>query len=1012
MIEVDGRDNYKEGCRIPAVTQARRVVQQNEESTQEQNMNMKRPLPPARVFVVALSAILPFIGRIAVGAGSLEPVDLRCEYLVNPLGIDVTKPRLSWILTSESRARKQTYYQILVASSQKALEKNQGDLWDSGKVKSDQSIQVAYGGRPMTSEMRCFWKVRVWDNDEAASAWSKPAHWSMGLLDAADWTASWIGLDGDASTTPGTRLPAPMLRREFTVDKKIKRATAYVCGLGLFELYANGQKVGDHLRDPSLTSYEQRCLYVTFDLTDRLQQGKNAVGAILGNGRFFAPRSGHHKTYGLPRLRFQLHVEHEDGTTARLVSDESWKVTDDGPIRANNEFDGEEYDARLEQDGWDQSGFNDADWQPAQRMKTPGVDMDHGLEFHSRKAQYSGIPSGSYEPAWKQTERIVPTGKMVAQMMEPMRVTGRVRPVGISNPQPGVYILDMGQSFYGTLRLRVSGPAGTQVKLVSAYSLRSDGTLKTEDNRSARSTDIYVLKGQGEEIWTPRFKGQGFRHVEITGFPGVPTVDNFEGLVVCSDFEEVGSFTCSNDLINQLYQNIRWTQRSSRRGLPHGEADRDERCGWMADVSTASENDAHNFNVAAFYTKYLEDIRLDQLPDGHLPDSVAVMWGYHFRGSLVWNRATMMIPEFLYDFYGDRRILEEHYDCMKRWMLFVGRYQKRGRDKSQDPRGYYYFDTDYEKDDYTINHNNYGSFADTTTMDGGSITGATHRPLMSTAFHYNHCNIMARVARLLGKQDDAQYFSNLAEKTAKGFHGRFFDPDTNTYESQTQLSYLLPLAFGLVPSQHQKAVIDNFIEDTMVTHDAHVTYGELGTQFVMETLTKIGHPEVGYALTQQTTRPSWGYMISQGATTIWERWDSDTAGGGMNSELMLALSGGVNAWFYQTLGGINYDPQQPGFKHIILRPRPVGDLEFVEAAHKSIHGQIVSNWKIQGETFHWEIDIPANTTATVYVPARTNGTVTESGQDARNAQGVQYLRREMDSIVFAVGSGKYRFTST
>jgi alpha-L-rhamnosidase len=951
-------------------------------------------------FVATFISVNSFLGEAALEAGSIQPVDLRCEYLVDPLGIDVVKPRLSWLLEAEARARKQTFYQVLVASDLSALGSLEADLWNSGKVKSDQTIHVEYAGKPLTSRMRCYWKVRVWDNEEAASGWSRPAHWSMGLLEPGDWKASWIGLGGKVKPTLRQRLPARMLRREFDVRKKILRATAYVCGLGLFELYVNGQKVGDHLRDPSLTAYERRCLYVTFDLTDRVQQGKNAFGVILGNGRFFAPILGDIRTYGLPRLRMQVHIDHGDGTSSVLVSNKSWKVTDDGPIRANSEFDGEEYDARKEQGGWDQPGFDDSTWRHVQRMPSPGVDLIEGEEYHARKA----------EEGWDEP-RIRPNGDMVAQVMEPMRVTGTVRPIGISEPKPGVYVLDMGQAFYGTLQLKVSGPSGTQVKMVSAYSLRPDGTLKTEDNRDALSTDIYILKGQGEETWTPRFKGQGFRRVEITGFPGVPTLDNFEGQVVHSDFEAVGSFNCSNGQVNQLYQNVRWTQRSARRGLPHGEADRDERCGWLADVSTASESDAHNWNVAAFYTKFLEDIRLDQKPDGHLPDSVAVMWGYHYRGSLVWNRAAMMIPEFLYNFYGDRRILEEQYDCMKKWMLFVGQYQKRGRDKSKDPKGYYYFESDYDKDDYTINHNNYGSFADTTTMDGGSILGATNRPLLSTAFHYNHCRIMARVARLLDRKDDAAYFSDLKRKTAEGFHNRFFDPETNSYASQTQLSYLLPLVFDMVPEQYREAVIKNFVDDTMIKHDAHVTYGELGTQFVMPALTKIGHPEAGYALTQQTTRPSWGYMIAKGATTIWERWDGDTAGPGMNSEVMLALGGNLNAWMYQTLGGINYDPEQPGFKHIILHPRPVGDLTFVQASLKSIRGQIVSNWKIEGDAFDWEVAVPPNTTATVHVPARADGRVTESGQEAGKAAGVRFLRRTKQSLVFSVGSGNYRFVS-
>ena len=907
---------------------------------------------------------------------ALRPTTLRCEYLENPRGIDVREPRLSWTLEAAERGQRQAAYQIRV---------NDGDLWDSGRVESDESIHMPYRGRTLESGMHCVWQVRVWDMDDNPSEWSRPARWSMGLLNESAWTAQWIGLESDEPQTDNTRLPARMARREFDLPGNVARATAYVCGLGLFEFYVNGKKVGDHLKDPGLTTPTKRCLYVTFDVTDRLTQGANAIGVILGNGRFFAPRPSHGIQYGLPRLRMQITIEFEDGTSMIVISNPDWKITDQGPIRANNEFDGEEYDARMEQSGWDSAGFDDATWGQAELFDAPG-------------------------------------GRMAAQKLEPIRATQMIQPVDISNPQPGMYIVDMGQSFYGITRLKCSGSAGTRVQMRSAYSVHADGTLKTEDNRSAQCTDVYILKGDDEETWSPRFKGQGFRRVEVTGFPGVPSLGSFEGLVTHTDMEAVGSFTCSNDLTNRLYHAVRWSERSYAQSVPM-DADRDERCGWLADASNPEMN-PYNWGSASFYTKYLGDIRCDQLSDGHLPDSVAVMWGqHHYRGTLEAVSATILLPQFLYDFYGDRRAVEEHYDSMKAWMLFVGRYQDRSDPLGLVDEEYCTTIADYDKDDYTISRNNYGDFTDAYTMDEGAglkhlsgipgekfpDMGATSGPLITTAYHYNHCRIMARFAKLLGKPEDETIFSDLAQKTAEGFHNRFFNPQTNSYESDTQTALVLPLAYGLVPAECRAAVIEKLVHKIMIEDGVHPTGGDLGLKRLMETLTDIGHPEVAYALTQQTTRPSWGYMLSKGATSLWERWDSDTAGPGMNSELMCLYTCDLDFWFYRDLAGIGYDPEQPGFKHIILRPQPVGDLAFVKASCKTIRGTIASHWKIENGAFHWDIAIPANTTATVYLPAKDADSTTESGNQLHEAKGVDVIGICGDRFVLNVESGIFSF---
>ena len=928
-------------------------------------------LDPASRRIVAhlLAAVALFSGLPSAAAADLTK--LRCEYRDNPLGIDTVKPRLSWVIGEANsdipaptspvpRGQRQTAYQILVASSQELLKKNQGDLWDSGKVASDQSIQVEYAGKPLESRMCCHWKARVWLDDGMAPAWSQPAMWTMGLLKPGDWQGKWIGLDrhdGSAAAVDPEqrRLPARYLRRDFAVDKGIARATVYVCGLGLFELLLNGRKVGDHLLDPGLTQYDKRALYVTFDVTRQLHTGSNTLGVILGNGRYYAMRTSvpfAMQNFGFPKLRLQFEVDFQDGTRQTIITDETWRLSDAGPIRANNEYDGEEYDARMELPGWAEPSYNADSWQVATVVQAP-------------------------------------QGQMQAQMIEPIRVTEVRIPVAITQPKPATFLVDMGQAYYGTVRLNVSGPAGTRVQLRSAYGRNADGTLRSQDNRSAKTTDVYVLKGVGTESWTPVFRGQGYRFVEVTGFPGTPTPANFEGLVMHTDFAAVGEFRCSNELVNRIHDNIRWTQRANLRSLPM-EPDRDERMGWLGTQAKDFESNCYNFNMAAFMGKWLEDIRLDQLEDGHIPNVSPTYWAMYDSG-IVWPSNIAILPEIQYDLYGDRRALESNYAALTRWMKFVTRHLKP---------------------DCTVDLKKFGDWCDATSMNGGSTTGGTADALIASAYFHNNCRIAARLARLLDKPGDAAGFSELATKINDGFNRRFFDAGQHSYGTGSQTSNLLPLAFGMVPPEQRGAVADNLARDIQVTRKGHLSVGMVGAFWLMQVLSDTGHADAAWEVVTQTTRPSWGYMISKGATTIWERWDSDTCGPGMNSEALLILAGNLDAWFYRTLAGINYDPEQPGFKHIIIKPVVLGDLTWVRCSHDSIHGRITSNWKRDGDKLTMDVTIPANTTATVSIPSQDAAGVIESGRPAAKAEGVKLLRMENAAAVFEVGSGSYRFQST
>jgi alpha-L-rhamnosidase len=581
-----------------------------------------------------------------------------------------------------------------------------------------------------------------------------------------------------------------------------------------------------------------------------------------------------------------------------------------------------------------------------------------------------------------------PKGKLVAQAIEPNRVVDVLHPVALTEPQPGVWIVDFGQAFYGQLRIKVRGPAGTTVRMMAAYSLKSDGTLKTVDNRNANCADIYILKGQGEETWCPVLRGQGFRRVQVTGWPGKPEAGQFEGLVVASDVAKVGSFACSNPLINRIHRNIFWGARMYKRhGVPL-DPDRDERQGWLGDPAKDAESDAFNFNVAAFYSKWLGDVRLDQREDGSIGDISPNFWDW--GSGVLWPSVVTIIPEWLYDFYGDRRALEENYEAIRKWMVF---HQKR-----LEP-------------DFTVSKDSYGDWCDVSTMDkGGTANGCTAMPVQSTAYYFNNCRITARLAKMLGKPDDEKLFIELGEKVKTGFNARFMKAD-GSCTSDTQCAYVLMLKFGLVPLEKRDAIAARLVDDIMVKNKGHLTVGLIGMQWLMQVLTEIGRPDVGYTIATQTTRPSWGYMIAKDATTIWERWDCDTQGGGMNSEALLILSGNLDAWFYQTLAGINYDPAQPAFRHIIIKPQPVGDLTFAEGAFDSMFGRIVSNWKLETKNLKLDVTIPPNTSATVYVPAINGDGVTESGKPAAKAAGVKFLRMENGAAVYEVGSGSYRFCS-
>jgi alpha-L-rhamnosidase len=904
----------------------------------------------------ALALIL--IAPTLFGAAAIRPQQLRSEYRANPQGIDVTDPRLSWVLAAadaKARGLRQTAYRVIVASSDRALGTGAGDLWDTGKVVSDQSAQVVYRGKPLTSGAAAFWKVQVWDQAGQPSDWSAPAQWSMGLLHPQDWQAKWIGRDEPAGAVDH-RLAARLLRKEFQAPKQVRRATVYYSGLGLSELYLNGAKVGDHVLSPGLTDYDKHVLYVTFDVTKQIAAGRNAIGLMLGNGRYRAPRlQANTRNFGDPKAILRLDVEYEDGSRSSVVSDGTWKLSTAGPIRANNEYDGEEYDARMEQAGWNRAAFDDSKWQPAHIVAAPA-------------------------------------GVLSAQMAEPLRVTETLRPISVKMLKPGVYVFDMGQNMVGWCRLRVSGPKGTQITLRHAETLQPNGSLYIANLRTARVTDLYTLKGEGAEVWEPRFTYHGFRFVEMTGFPGTPGVPPagpaaLEGRVVHDDMEKSVDFTSSNTLLNQIHHNMFWGIRGNYRSIPTDCPQRDERQGWLGDRSQVSRSEACMFDVAAFYTKWMTDIADSQKPDGSIPVVSPNYWPNYYD-DLTWPGTFIFVHGMLYDEYGDKRAMERNYPAMKKWIDHEATFLKDGlmpKDK--------YGDWCVPPEDPKLIH----------SVDPARITDPT---LLGSSYYYQLLRTMSRYARLLDKSADAADFDKRAEQVNAAFQSRFFKPANGIYDNGTQTSSILPLYFNMVPPEDRAAVFESLTRNIQQTTHGHVGTGLVGAQWLMRTLTDNGRADVAYQIATQKTYPGWGYMVQKGATTIWELWNGDTADPAMNSGNHVMQIGDLAVWMYEDLAGIRSDADRPGFKRVIIHPIPAGDLTFVKASHKSMYGAITTSWKRDGAHFTLEVTIPPNTSALVTVPAKDPAAVTESGRP------VKYLRIEPGAAVYEVPSGTYTFAST
>lgn len=887
--------------------------------------------------------------------------NLRCEYLSEPLGIDSIHPRFSWIIESAANAKDQyqTAYRVIVASSSSILAKNRGDLWDSGVVRSSKQNNIAYSGSGLKSGQQCYWKVCIWP-DEGDAEWSKPATFEMGLLHPSDWVAKWIG---DGKKQPETDAdyykndPAPLFRKEFALQRPIKKARLYITGLGYYEASINGSRIGDHVLDPGWTRFEKRTLYSTYDVTSNLQRGDNCIGAMLGNGwynplplRLFGTFNlRDYLAIGRPKLIAQLHIEYKDGTTDIIGSDETWKMSE-GPILRNSIYLGEVYDARKEQTGWDKPGFDDKKW----RNATLAQDN---------------------------------TGPLVAQSQPPIRVRSQWNAIKQTEPKPKVYIYDLGVNFAGWVSISLSITKGAEIKLRYGELLNKDGTLNPMTSVAGQikgvrqgtsesiggpgapsiawQSDTYIAKGEQNETYTPRFTFHGFRFVEITGLNAPLPLKSVTAMALSSDVEDAGTFECTNPVLNNIQEVCRRTFLSNifsvQSDCPHR-----ERLGYGGDIVATSEAFMSNFDMAGFYAKTVRDWSDSALPGGMFTDTAPYM-GIQYCG-VVWAMAHPLLVDQLYRNYGDREIGEREYEAAKRWISLV------------------------EKQ-YLVGIVTEG------LSDHEGLAPAP-APEMVTPLYYQCAKMMEAGARRLLKMEDAVHFSSLGKMIRQAYVARFVNQTTGKVGPGTQTSQAIGLYTGIVPDTVRAKCLSFLLRD-IEEHKGHLTTGILGTKFMLDVLSREGHADVAYQIAAQPSFPGWGWMLMNGATTLWEHWEFSDNTFSHNHPMF----GSISQWMMQWLGGIQPEPDAEGYDRICIRPQTPEGLDWVKSSYKSIRGEIVSNWKRKGNTLTFEIVVPVNATARICLPAKMADEITEDGKKISRS-----ANSSVAGVEFKIGSGRYTFT--
>lgn len=901
-------------------------------------------------------------------AQNLSVINLECENKINPLGIEKLSPALSWQLKSIQRNVLQIAYWILVADTPELLEKNMGNVWDSKKVNSDQSIQVSYKGKKLIAAKRYYWKVMVWDNKNNVSNWSEPVSWQMGLMTKSNWNnAKWIALEklpdslkivpalenrGPKGLTE-IKNTLPLLRKKFTINKPVKEASIFICGLGQFELSINGKKTGDHFLDPGWTQFDKEALYVTFDVTDQLQKGDNAIGVMLGNGFYFIPRQRYRKltgAFGFPKMICRLVIEFSDGTSTNIVSDESWKMAA-SPITFSSIYGGEDYNTNLEQKGWNTASFDDMSWKNVLIVDGP---------------------------------------KLISQMAEPVKLFENFSPQKITKIKDSAYVYDMSQNLSGIVSIVVSGKKGDTVKIIPGELLNADGTV------TQRATGFpyyfnYILKGDGVETWQPRFTFYGFRYLQVersvpegeSNPHNLPVMIEIKSLHNRNAAEDVGEFTCSNDLFNKINTLIEWSIKSNMQSVlmdcPHR-----EKLGWLEQVHLMGSSIRYNYDVVNLFKKNIHDMMVAQTPGGLVPEISPeyVKFDYGngmFRDSPEWGSNSIILPWYLYQWYGEKELLKESYPMMKKYIAYL-------KTKAID----------------NILMQGLGDWYDIGPNPPG-VSQLTPMGVTATAIYYYDLKIISKVSALLGKKQDANDYNKLAASVKKSFNNKFFNHDTQQYAAGSQTANSMAVYMHLVEPRNKNLVIENIVKNLKANNNA-LTAGDIGYRYLLRVLEDAGRSDVIFDMNSRTNVPGYGYQLEQGATSLTESWQALPTVS--NNHLML---GHLMEWFYSGLSGIKQSDNSIAFHDIEIKPEPVGNVTWAKANYKSPYGLISSSWQKQNNTFELNVEIPANTTATIFIPASNISSITENNIAIENRSDIKFFGFKNGKVKIKVGSGSYKF---
>ncbi len=900
--------------------------------------------------VLLLSTFILFVLTASNAQVTIQSVS--CENLTNPIGLDVKQPRFSWVLTSPGKNVSQSAYEIHVSKEVSALAK--GSTWNSGRVQSDQSVFIPYSGPALESGEKYFWQVRVWDNSGKASAWSTPAFWQMGLLNAADWKAKWIQVTYKEDETGQ---PSPLFRKEFKIGKKVKSATAYITSLGLYEASLNGKRIGDAYLTPGWTSYNKRLQYQQYDVTHLLREGDNCVGAILGNGwyRGFIGFEGQKNYYGKELgLLLQLTMNYTDGTSETIGTDTSWKCST-GSVVASEIYHGETVDNRKDKPGWNTVGYKDSDWLPVK------------------------IAGG--EPV-----------NIIATYNEPIRKKEFIKPVKMITTPKGEKVIDFGQNLTGWVQLNAKGNAGDKISIYHAEVLDKQGNFYIANLRPAKQLNTFILKGGSQEYFEPRFTFQGFRYIKVESTLDLK-MENFTAAVLYSDIKTTGTFTCSNPLINQLQHNIQWGQKGNFLDVPTDCPQRDERLGWTGDAQAFARTAAFNMDVHNFFVKWLKDVEADQV-DGSVPWVVPNVLGPNATGSAGWADAATIIPWNMYLAYGDKKVLEEQFNSMKAWVDWIHR-------KSTN----YLWNTGFHYGDWLF----YRPFDDN---DGRSAV--TDKYLIAQTFFAHSTQLVVNAANVLGKKDEAAKYSDLLQKVKDAFNKEYVTSNGRLISS-TQTAYVLALNFDMLPEDLRQPTAQRLV-DNIKSYDTHLTTGFLGTPYLTHVLSRFGYTDVAYSLLLQESYPSWLYPVKMGATTIWERWDGIKPDSTFQVPTMNSFNhyayGAIGDWMYRVIGGIDTQTAWPGYKKIVINPHYDPRITNSITTLQTPYGKLESAWTIAGGKISLNVTIPVNTTAQIYLDHVSDEDPQEKGISVlKERKDVVVKGGGPGYLIVEVGSGTYKFTS-